>query len=445
MSKQSAQAYIDRLEESRGQWESRLPDWLIEQKRTAAETFAREGFPDPRNEEWKYTNVRPIAKKVFQPAAAGQAPVDASVVDDHKFAGQETLDLVFVNGIFREELSGTADLPEGVAVKNLARALEDSPEAVGKTLGSVVTYQDNSFAAFNTAFFEDGAFIELANNAVLETPIRLLFVSTAEAEPVVSHPRVVISAGTSSQASVIEQFVGQEGSGNFTNAVTEIRLAANARVEHYKLQEESTKAYHVVSIHVDQARDSHYACHNIALGARLARTDINPTLSEQGAHTFLNGLFMPQGRQHMDTHTRIHHAAAHTTSEEVYRGVLDGHGRGVFKGRVLVARDSQKIEAHQSNDNLLLSDNAEVDTKPELEIYADDVVCSHGATVGQLDEDALYYLRSRAVDKDLARDLLIFAFADEVVARIPLKPLREQLEQMIVGRLPDNEKLKEFV
>ncbi len=442
---ESRAVYLERFEADRAAWTEALPEWLMEKKRAAAEVFAGAGFPDPRHEEWKYTNVRPIARKVFQPAGEAGTRVAPPDLLEWSLGELDLIDLVFVNGRFAPELSSVGDLPGDVQVRELGEALREMPERLENRLGEIATFEHSSFAAFNTAFVEQGAFIDVPAETKVDKPVRLLFVSTAEPEPVVCHPRVFVSAGMGAMVEVIEQYVGQPEAANFTNAVTEIDVADNARVEHYRIQRESHRGYHVAGVHVNQGRGSQFASHNINLGGRLARADINTRLGAEDAHAFLNGLFMPTGRQHMDTHTRIHHAAPHTTSEEVYRGVLSGHGRGVFKGRVLVAQDAQKIEAHQSNDNLLLSRDAEVDTKPELEIYADDVVCSHGATVGQLDEDALYYLQTRAINPELAQDLLTFAFADEVVARIPLKPVREQLEQGIVGRLPDNEKLKEFV
>jgi len=437
--------YVDQFNQLEGELARRLPSWWLEQKRAALTRFSAAGFPDPRQEEWKYTNVRPITKKAFLPAQQGRVQPSGEEVAQLRFPALDAHVLVFVNGRLNIALSQIGDLPAGVRAMSLGEAIAQDVEGLSERLGAAVSYDNNSFAALNTAFAEDGAYIELARDTRLEWPVHLIFLATNEEEPVVAHPRVLVAAGAGSEATVVEHYMGQEGSRNWNNAVTEVLLAANASLEHYLLQQESIQGYHVGSVYVRGSRDSRYTSHNVNLGGRLVRNDLNASLLEPGARAVLNGLFMVGGRQHVDNHTRVHHAAPHTSSEETYRGVGDGHGRGVFKGRVWVDRDAQKVEAHQNSANLLLSENAEIDTKPELEIYADDVACSHGATVGQLDEDSLFYLRSRAIDQDTARGLLIFAFADEVVERLGLEPVRAALEERIAGRLPDSDKLKGFV
>lgn len=439
------QAYAERFGALESQLAANSPHWLIELKRTAFAHFAESGFPDPRQEEWKYTNVRPIATKGFVSPDATAVTVDENWVSDLLFPDLDAHVLVLVNGELRPELSALGVMPDGVTVQGLADALDANPQRLEVFLGQAASYEHSSFAALNTAFIRDGVFVDLAPNAVLDKPLHLLFVATAADQPVACHPRVLIHAGVGAEATVIEHYVGQGQSSGFTNVVTEVLAEANSTVRHYLLQDETQHAYHIGNIFARQHRDSRFLSNNINLGGRLTRNDINVTLAEEGAEAVLNGLFMVEGRQHTDNHTRIHHAAPHTRSEEGYRGVGDGHGRGVFKGRVLVARDAQKIEAHQSSANLLLSEHAEIDTKPELEIFADDVVCSHGATVGQIDEQSLFYLRSRAIDEQTARGILIFAFADEVIERLDLTPIRARLEQRIVGRLPDSDMLRDFV
>jgi Fe-S cluster assembly protein SufD len=441
----TAQSYLEQFDRQEQSLTGALPDWLRAQKKAALERFADRGFPDPRHEEWRYTNVRPIAKKAFRAADPAPVALEPGDLGTWRFAGLDAHTLVFVNGRFSAELSSTDDRIAGVRIVPLSGALTNQPDALAGALGSVVDDALNSFAALNTAFLADGAYVHIPRGVVLEKPVYLMFVSTAEPEAIVSHPRIVIHASEGSESRIIEHYVGQSGSANFTNTVTEVITEPNASVRHYLLQEEAAESYHIGSIHVRQSRDSRFSSYNVNLGGRLVRNDINVRLSEQGAQVDLNGLFIVDGRQHVDNHTRIHHAAPRTYSDESYRGVADGHGRGVFKGRVLVDRDSQKIESHQNSANLLLSEHAEIDTKPELVIYADDVVCSHGATVGQLDEQALYYLRSRAIDEETARGLLVFAFADEVVQRMDIAPIRERLEHRIVGRLPDSEMLRNFV
>jgi Fe-S cluster assembly protein SufD len=353
--------------------------------------------------------------------------------------------MVFVNGRFQPQLSQMAKVPAGLRLSRLADLLRQEPETLKGRLGAGLSFDDRGFVALNAAFCEDGAVLMVAPEAVIDSPVHLVFLSTAEPEPVVSYPRILVLAERNSSLTLIEHYPGVGDHRNFCNPVVEIETDTGARLTHYKLQQDSPGAFHIGSVHVRQRRDSVYRSHHVSLGSRLARTDINVHLQEPGAEVHLDGLFMGTGRQHLDTHTRVYHEAPHTRSYESYKGILDKHARGVFKGRVLVQRDAQKIEAHQSSANLLLSDQAEVDTKPELEIYADDVVCSHGATVGQLDRQALFYLLSRGIDRKWAEGLLTFAFAEEVVSRMDLAPLRERLESIIVGRLPDSEKLRELV
>jgi Fe-S cluster assembly protein SufD len=277
----------------------------------------------------------------------------------------------------------------------------------------------------------------------LHEPIHLLFVSTAHGKPTLSQPRNLIVLGVGSQATVIETWAGLSDEVYFTNAVTEVVLGDNARLDHYKLQGEAAGAFHIALTQVQQGRDSRFNSHSVALGAALARNDLRALFASQGSECTLNGLYMATGKQHLDNRTLIDHQSPRCTSRELYKGVLDGQSRGVFSGRVLVRHDAQKTDASQTNKNLLLSDEAVVDTKPQLEIFADDVKCAHGAAVGQLDEDALFYLRSRGIDQEAAKGLLTYAFASEMVNLIPLAPLRERVRELVASRLPAWEKLKE--
>lgn len=421
------------------------PEWLTTLRREALELFSADGFPDPRAEEWRYTNVRPIVRREFQPTSDQDVAFERDWVAQHAIERLDAYELVFCNGRFEPELSYPDRAPEGCHIETLSAVVARTPDRLRNHLGAAAGYRDNSFAALNTAFFEDGVYIELTPGTRLDRPIRLAFFSLGEEQALIAHPRVLVVAGRESEAAFIEHYLGLDANKHFVNPLTEVHVGDGAAVDHYLLQQHSTDAFHIGSVHVNQFKDSRYRSHNINLGGRLVRHDLNVKLSEPGAEALLNGLFMGSGRQHVDNHTRITHAAPHSRSRENYKGVLDGHARGVFKGSVLVERNAQKIEAHQSNSNLLLSANAEVDTKPELQIYADDVVCSHGATVGQLDPVALFYLLSRGIDQETARGLMTFAFADEVVAQIGLQAIREKLEAIIVRRLPDSETLKEFV
>jgi Fe-S cluster assembly protein SufD len=292
--------------------------------------------------------------------------------------------------------------------------------------------------ALNTAFCEDGALVEIAPGAVLAEPVHLVYLSTPRwgHEATLSHPRTLVLAGRGSDATLIETCGGLEGEAYFTNAVTEVRLDAGARLDHYKLQRESDRAFHVASLAVRQQRDAFFSDHFVCLGGSLVRQDIDVLLDGEGAECVLNGLFMADGRQHMDTHTLIHHARPHGTSRELYKGVLDGRARGVFHGKVLVGKDAQKTDAYQSNKNLLLSREALVHSTPALEIFADDVKCKHGSTTGQLDPEALFYLRSRGLGEQAARSLLIYAFASDLVARVKVPAVKASLEAFLKDRLP---------
>jgi len=419
--------------------------WVAELRRTAADRLAADGLPHTRIEDWKYTSIKPITKRDFVRPDAQSATADAGAVEALRVPGLETHRLVFVNGHFAAALSDRASDAPGLRMRSLAAVLAEDPETLRDRLGALAPVDFSGFTALNTAYADDGAVIEIAANSRIEKPIELVFVSTARDEPVAAQPRVLVQAGHHAEFSLIEHFAGLDEGNNLTNAVTEINLGVGARLRHYRLQRESRKGFHVGSVHVHQADNSRYESHNIQIGGALARTDINTDLAAEGAETLFNGLYLLNGRQHSDTHTRINHLEPHTYSEESYRGILNDHARGVFNGRVYVAKDAQQIQAYQQNDNLLLSGRAEIDTKPELEIYADDVVCSHGATVGRLDELALFYLRSRGVEHDAARGLLLYAFAEGTIQRLELEALQSWLQGFVLDELPNSERVREFV
>lgn len=433
------------LERFRGERPGDAVEWIAGTRRDAAARFAELGLPTTRIEDWKYTSVRPIAKRDFARADAQGATADADAVEALRIPGIEAYRLVFVNGHFAAALSDREAAEAGVRVRSLAGVLADDPETLRDRFAACAPSDFSGFTALNTAFAEDGAVIELAPETRAQHPIELVFVSTAQERPIAANPRIVIAAGHHSEGTVIEHYVGLDDAANLTNTVTEIRLDPEARLAHYRIQRESRKGFHVGSVHVHQADNSRFESHNVQIGGQLVRGDINTDLDAEGAETLFNGLYLANGRQHVDTHTRINHNKPYTRSEEAYRGILDDHARGVFNGRVYVAPDAQKIEAYQANDNLLLSGKAEIDTKPELEIYADDVVCSHGATVGQLDTHALFYLRSRGIDLETARGLLLYAFAEAAIERMQLPALREWLQGFVIEELPHAERVREFV
>ncbi|MBW5801453.1 Fe-S cluster assembly protein SufD [Halomonas elongata] len=427
------QRFLDRLAERNAQ-RGDEPTWIAARRQAGAARFEALGFPHRRVEEWKYTDVRDIARNDFvltenadfSPAAAAALTLP---LDAHR--------LTFVDGVFAPALSDLGSLPEGVQVLPLSRALEENHEAVGGPLGRLTGVDFSSFAALNTAFMEEGAVVRLAPRTVVDKPIVLQFLSRAGEQDVMSHPRILVEAGGRSEATLIEHHVGEAEAANFTNLVEEIILERGAILTHYKLQEAPLKDRHIASIHVEQARDSRYVSFNLNLGGGLVRNDLVSELNGEGAEAIYNGLFYGQGRQHVDNHTLVNHNAPRTFSRENYKGILDDRAHGVFNGKVIVKRDSQQIEADQSNANLLLSDRAEIDTKPELEIYADDVKCAHGATTGQLDEEAVYALRTRGIDEQTARGLLTLAFAGEVMELVNLDAVSERVELAVAGKLPE--------
>ena len=408
-------------------------------RQAAWSRFAELGLPTAANEDWKYTNLAPLGEIPFAPAAAGAA-IPKGLLGN--LAAGSPLQLVFVDGHYRPDLSrGMAS--GGVFIGSLRDALRERPELVGRELARHADFRRDALTALNTAFIEDGALVHLAPGAALQTPIHLLFLATAAAEPTLSQPRNLIVAGAHSQATLVETYAGPADAIYFTNAVTEIALGEGARLEHCRLQQEGGRAFHVALTQVTHGRDSLFTSHVLALGGALARSEVRALFAAEGGECTLNGLYMGSGTQHLDNRTMIDHKSPRCTSRELYKGVLDGQSRGVFGGRILVREDAQKTDARQVNKNLLLSEGALVDTKPQLEIFADDVKCAHGAAVGELDEDALFYLRSRGLSREAARSLLTYAFASEMVDVIPLESLRSRARELVTARLPGRDKLKE--
>lgn len=421
---------------------ARVP-WLVSARSNALERFAQNGFPGARDEEWKYTSVAAIEKSAFLAAApqSGHDQAAAALVEQFSLTGSALL--VFVNGRYRPALSAPGRLPAGATLKSLAAALESSPEALEPYLADDAS--QTVFGALNTAFMADGAYLHLARGTVVEQPIQLLFIATeAGAAGAMISPRNLIVAEDGAQATVIEHYAGSGGAAYLTNAVTQIFAGANAAIEHYKLQQEALQSFHIAGIHARQGRDSRLSSHAVSLGALLARNDLTTAFAGSGCDATFDGLYLAGGRQHVDHHTRIDHAQPNGTSRETYRGVLDGHSRAVFNGQIVVRPGAQKTDARQANHNLLLSRDAEIDTKPQLEIYADDVKCTHGATVGQLDDNQLFYLRARGIEETMARSLLVHAFANDLVERIRVASLRTRLEQILLARLPQGERIREL-
>ncbi len=408
------------------------PAWLQTLRKSAFERFAELGLPTTRHEDWKYTNVSSIAKAAF---AAGARPT-AEELSWIKTPAARTR-IVFVNGVYSPELSELSRLPNGISVLPLSGAAGSSRLLEGH-LARYARHDDHAFVALNTALFEDGAVIEIASAAIVEEPVHLLFVTLPAAEPVISNPRNLIVARRESQAAIVEEYWSATEGAHFTNAVTEIVAEEGSILDHYKLQLESEQAWHVATVQGLQERSSTLNSFNFCFGGSLVRNDLNSVLDGEGAECILNGLSVASGRQHIDNHTALDHAKPNCNSRELYKGVWDGRSTGVFNGKIFVRKDAQKTNAIQSNKNLLLSENAAVNTKPQLEIYADDVRCTHGATVGQIDREAMFYMQSRGIERAAARDLLTYAFAGDIFDHVKVENLRVRLEEVLYRKLSAN-------
>jgi Fe-S cluster assembly protein SufD len=415
----------------------------------AIERFATLGFPTLRQEQWRQTNVSAIAQGIFDrlPEGAPEPEVDLSRVNP--LAEGAAARLVFVNGRLSTRLSTLSELPEGVVVAGLAEALRTAPKTVEPWLGQFARFDDQPFVALNTAFLTDGAVIWVPRGAVVERPIHVLYISTAEAgiagseHQLAIFPRNLFVAGENSQVTIVETYAG-EGP-YLTCPVTELVAGPGSVVDHYKLQMESRDAFHIATFQLQGERSCAPSSHSISIGGALVRNDVVAVLDGEGIDCILNGLYLGEGRQVIDNHMRVEHVKPHCASHELYKGVLDGSSRAVFNGLIHVHPGAQKTDAKQSNRNLLLSSHAVANSNPQLEIFADDVKCTHGSTVGQLDEDAIFYLRSRGIGQEAARSLLTYAFASDVVERIKVDPVRKDLEELLFSRLPQGEVVRQAV
>jgi Fe-S cluster assembly protein SufD len=414
-----------------------LPAWVLRLRESALERFEQIGLPTTDVEDWKYTNVAPIAKGGFVPVATdSQSELSAEAVAEF-IAPEASSRLVFVNGVYRAEFSSVEKLPVGVVVANLREALTGEHEFVMRShLARPTETEIDGLNALNAAFLgSSGALIYLPKGAQVEAPIQLLFLAVKAAQPAAIFPRVLVVAERESAATLIESYASPEESLSFTNSLVEVFVGENARVTHYKVQRESERAFHIATTNAELGRSGVYDLTTITLGAQLSRHGLNIKLAHEGAECWADGLYLVGTGQHADTHSLIDHVSPHCTSHQLYKGILDGKSRAVFNGKVFVHKDAQKTDAMQSNKNLLLSNEARVDTKPQLEIYADDVKCAHGATVGQLEEEELFYLVSRGLHTDLARNLLTYGFAEELVEKIKIESIKRQLDEAILNRL----------
>lgn len=404
-------------------------------RRNAIDKFMQTGFPAITDEEWRFTNVAPILKHNFIPAVfAGKVDTSVETAAGFLVEGLNVSKLVFVNGLYSKELSTLLPQAEKIVVSSLKDMLKNDPGFAEKYIARYAGIE-NGFASLNTAFAADGAVITIPDGFVLEDPVHILYLNGSESEEILSQPRNFILMGKNSQAKIIESYHSVSDKAYLVNSVTEILLEEYAVLHYYKLQNESNKAFNITKTQVQQRRSSTFTAYTVTLGGELVRNDINAVFEDEWCECNLYGLYVTDGKRHVDNHTMIDHAVPNCHSNELYKGVLDDNSRGVFNGKVMVRKDAQKTQAYQSNKNLLLSRHARIDTKPQLEIFADDVKCSHGATIGQLDPDSMFYLQSRGIGRDMARSLLIKGFAGDVIDYVNIEPLKDLLNKQILERL----------
>ncbi len=409
--------------------------FLHEFRKNAAATIDKLSFPTVKNEEWKYTNITPILKDNFKPAfLLPEKAIDRNIIEKYLLKDFECNVLVFVNGIIEKEYSKLDCLPEGVIIDSLENILKTRPELVKDKL-TKLSKIENNFNALNSVFALDGLFVFVPKNVIVEKPVQVLFLNAEIDEPILSSPRNLIIAEADSQVSIIANYNGDDGQKYFTNVITEVFTDENAIVDLYKIQDESHDAYHIEKVDIHQKKQSVFAHYSLSFGGSIVRNDLNTLMDAENIESHFYGLYLANENQLIDHHTFVDHAKPNCESNELYKGILDGNSRGVFNGKIMVRKDAQKTNAYQSNKTVLLSETARIDTKPQLEIFADDVKCSHGATVGHLDDEAYFYIRSRGVPHNLAKSMLIHAFANDVVEKIKIEKLREQVNHMIFEHL----------
>ena len=413
------------------------PSWVARLREGAFARFEELGFPTTEEEDWKYTSVAPIARAAFRPAEAGSGEgLEGAAVEPFVSAEARRSRLVFVDGVYVAGLSSLEAMPRGVVAEDLASALAgEHAEVLREHLGGLSGETADAFPALNTAFLGGGAFLRVPAGVAVGPPVQLLFLSTPGGDGLAAFPRVLVVAERDSRLDLIETYAAAGDAEYFNDAVVEVFVGGGARVTHYKVQDEGDRAFHVASTRASVGRDGAHDLTTVTLGARLSRHDIAVLLDEEGAECRVDGLYIVGTGQHADTHSLIAHRKPRCTSRQNYKGILDGRSRAVFNGRVFVHEGARQTDAEQSNKNLLLSPEARVDTKPQLEIFNDDVKCAHGATVGQLEEEELFYLLSRGLHPDLARNLLTYGFAEEIVGRVKFESIRAQLDGAILNRL----------
>jgi len=433
-STETKEQYLNAFTERRSRGSAPNPPWLNELREAGMASFASLGFPTPKAEEWKYTNLEPIAALKFSRPNGARKLISPSDLLAKGFADRDCVRLVFLNGVHAPELASLERLPEEIRLQSLAELIKGDDEFLAMQLGRYASYRRQSLVALNTAFIGDGAVLIVPPGRRLAEPIHLIYASGADGEQLVTHPRTLIFLGRGSEAKIIESYIGITGGSYFCNAVTELIVEADSIVEHCRVQRESDAGFHTGTVEARVARGAHLTAHAVTLAGSLVRNDVHVSLDGEGAECLLNGLYLGSGRQHIDNSTVIEHVKPRASSFELYKGILNDAAHGVFNGKIVVHKDAQKSDARQVNKNLLLSDDAVVNTKPQLEIHANDVKCSHGSTIGQIDPDALFYFRSRGLGLAEARRLLSAAFAADVVGRIKVGSLRRRLDEYILEK-----------
>ena len=401
---------------------------IAELRKNAIGKFAELGFPSLRDEDWRFTNINPISKGKFRINGIGNG-IDADTLKTFIFNDLDAYLLVFVNGKFVNELSDINDIPDGVTISSLSVAIDESRELLSENIGKFLNFENEAFNALNTSFFEDGLFINVPDSVTVSKPVHALYI-THDDENSLVNPRNLIIMGSNSNLKVIEHYVSTSDDAYLSNVVSEVYVGENSELEHYLLEFESKKAFNISTLRVQQEKYSNIKSHSILFGGAIVRNNVHPVLAGEGGNSLINGLYMSNGRQHMDNFMRVEHASPHCESRQIYNGVLDESSRGVFHGRIIVHEGAVKTDAKQTNRNLLLSDTAQIDTKPQLEIYNDDVKCTHGATIGQMDENAIFYLQSRGIPKKEAKTIMVKGFTGESFSNMTLEPLRNYLEKL---------------
>lgn len=420
-----------RSNEERMNGESKTP--LHQIRRAALQQFDLLGFPTIRHEEWKYSNVSALLKEAFDLDATSDLTADD--LTPLQIPNLDGNIVTFVNGRYRPDLSRLVSPAEQVLISSFADTLKTDPDLIGTHFARYADFQDNAFTALNTALAGDGVVVRVPNNVTVEQPIILRFITDARDKNIASQPRNLVIVGRNAEVTMAESYRTLGERAGFVNVVTEIVLDRDARMQYYKVQNDTERTYHIGTTQVSQTDNSHFYSATVTLNGSFVRNNLNIVLGGQYAEAFMYGLYMPNGRQHVDNHTLVDHAMPNSYSNELYKGILDDTGTGVFNGKIYVRPDAQKTNAYQSCKNVVLSPGASMNTKPQLEIFADDVKCSHGTTTGQLNDEALFYMRSRGIPKDDARTLLLYAFAQDVLSQIKIQPIREYLESVVTQKL----------